>query len=114
MNLNLPGTSITLPRAKDCEGQACGDCHTCRQAARLAIVSYVMRTRFQERGRSTRTDCPEEQRYVRTTIKKMLDVAGLLDDQVVPLEQIKLSEWGYEMRQRQLRAKEKSTGGSGR
>lgn len=106
MNLNPLHVTLGLPRAKDCDAQACGECHTCRQSARLAITAYVLRTRFQERGRSYENSGAEERRYVRTTIMKMLDVAGLLDEEPVDLDAIKRSEWGYEMRQRQLRRKQ--------
>lgn len=105
MSLNPLHVSLSLPRAEDCGSQACGECHTCRRAAALAIVSYVMRTRFEERGRTYENSGHEERAYVRTTVLKMLDVAGLNDKADFSLDEIKRSEWGYEMRQRQLRAK---------
>jgi len=110
MNLNVPNVSFALPREENCGGQSCGECRTCRHAASLAIVSYVLRTRFEERGRSYEKSNAEERRYVHTTILKMLDVAGLSSEKrSITLDEIKRSEWGHAMRQRQLRKEGKSS-----
>jgi hypothetical protein len=104
MNLNVPNVSFSMLRDENCEGQACGECHTCRRAASLAIVSYVLRKRFEERGRTYENSGAEERQYIHTTILKMLDVAGLSSEKrFITLDEIKRSEWGYAMRQRQLR-----------
>lgn len=111
MNLNVPNVSFSILRDENCDGQACGECHTCRRAASLAIVSYVLRTRFEERGRTYENSGHEERQYIHTTILKMLDVAGLSSEKkFITLDEIKRSEWGHAMRQRQLRKAEQRSG----
>jgi hypothetical protein len=68
----------------------------------VAIVSYVLRKRFDERGRSYERSGPEERRYVANLVKKMLDIAGLSTDSRISMTDIRLSEWGQAMRDRQL------------
>jgi hypothetical protein len=74
----------------------------CRRRARVAIAAYVLRTRFEERGRSYENSGPEERRYVANLIKKMLDAAGLSAEGSVTLESLRRSERGQAMRARQL------------
>jgi hypothetical protein len=68
----------------------------------VAIASYVLRKRFDERGRSYERSGPEERRYVANLVMKLLDIAGLSTDKQISVESLRLSEWGQAMRGRQL------------
>jgi len=102
VNLSTPQLTFSLPRKENCGGQTCGECLDCRHRARVAIASYVLRKRFDERGRSYERSGPEERRYVAGLVMKMLDVAGLSLDTQISLDAIRRSEWGRAMRDRQL------------
>lgn len=99
----VPKVASSVLRDENCNGQACGICNTCRRQASAAIVAYVIRKRYTERGRKWE-NCSdaEDRRYVRNTVMRMLDVAGLLDKNEMDIEQIKLLDWGRAMRSRQL------------
>lgn len=104
MNLSTPQRSFSLPRKENCGDQSCGECLACRHRARVAIASYVLRKRFDERGRSYEKSGPEERRYVKNLVLRMLDAAGLSTDTQISLDAIQRSEWGLAMRDRQLTA----------
>lgn len=102
MDPMVPKVASSVLRDENCNGQACGICNTCRRQAATAIASYVIRKCLIERKQSSDPRSPEAREYVRNTVMRMLDVAGLLDKNELDIEEIKLLDWGHAMRSRQL------------
>lgn len=84
------------------ERSACGQCATCVRRASVSVAAHVLDVRFTRRGRSYEHSGPEEHRYVRRRTLLLLDALGLAGDASPADEEVRRSEWGRQMRGRQL------------
>lgn len=69
---------------------ACGLCDTCKRRAGIAIATYAQKQRSNRRwGRDA---------YVRSQVKLLLAMTGLSEEEDLPPEELRRSEWGAAMR----------------
>lgn len=106
MNLDDASDALLLNYVRcECnlqERSACGSCATCYRRASITVAGHVRDGRYERRGRSYENSGPEERRYVQRRTLLMLDVLGLAGDAAPDEAEIRLSEWGRSMRDRQL------------
>lgn len=79
---------------------SCGSCESCRRQAAVAVASYVLKRRLEQRKPYDPADV-KERRYVERQVRMLLAMTGLGEESLYPLEEMQLSEWGRAMRRKQ-------------